>query len=607
MSRSLYIFMLIGSYLGITLCGNAQQNVEVKENARLLIGDYVEFLVDSSGVFNANEVQTKHYSRSSSTSLNLGIIPYTVWLRFSIYSKGEGYFYMEIMSPLLEKIEVYKLSSETLQPIFKGGFNNSFDQRIIKSENYILPLYLKKDSVYTYYIKCRTSFNFQVPIALSAKEQFIENNQLHYLFWGIYTGIMIFALIYNLFIYISVRERRYLYYILYIIGSTTFYLSIEGFAFQFFWPTIPSINQHIVVLICLTNIVVALFALNFLKIDKRQKLQFYFGIGIIFVFSIIALINIFGSYAASVGPAQIMSLIICVYCIYIGFKSFKRGIHSARYFLIAWTLFLTFVILFILTINGLVTSNFFTSHCIFIGHMTEVMLLSFALADRINALKSENEKFQKELMSSQQEIQEQTFQSISQEIHDNICQVLAVVKLNMNTLSLRATKPDAEKIVDSKALLSKVIQDLRDLSKSLNTDFINKIGLEEAVKQQLSLLEKTGYYGTQMQMEGEAYKLSAQHELVVFRIVQELLQNIVKHAEATFIKVKISYDTDKLIIQVEDNGKGFQPESIGSSKYNGIGLQNIENRIKVLKGLFAIQSQRGNGVIITLTLPKSNI
>ena len=103
-----------------------------------------------------------------------------------------------------------------------------------------------------------------------------------------------------------------------------------------------------------------------------------------------------------------------------------------------------------------------------------------------------------------------------------------------------------DKLAESKTLLSKAIQDLRDLSKMLNTDFINETGLVNAVIQQLNILKKTGEYSTKIQTSGDLGKYQLQQELVVFRIVQELLNNIVKHAEANSINIEMNYQPEKL-------------------------------------------------------------
>ena len=138
--------------------------------------------------------------------------------------------------------------------------------------------------------------------------------------------------------------------------------------------------------------------MHFLSITKNQKWQFYTGWATIFLYFSFAVINVMGAYAVAAGLAQMLSLVTCIYFIVAAIQSFRRGVPAAKYFLIAWTLFLVFVFIYILAINNVIPSNFFTTHCIFIGHMTEVGLLSFALADRINFLKSENEKKQKEII-----------------------------------------------------------------------------------------------------------------------------------------------------------------------------------------------------------------
>ena len=137
-------------------------------------------------------------------------------------------------------------------------------------------------------------------------------------------------------------------------------------------------------------------------------------------------------------------------------------------------------------------------------------------------------QFQQTLLQTQLEIQEQTFKNISQEIHDNIGQVLSLAKLNINTMSEATPEILQEKINDSKDLISKAIQDLRDLSKSLNTDYITELGLIRAVEYELEMIKKTGNYKMQFDIEGKAIRLEKQQELIFFRIVQEALHNIIK-------------------------------------------------------------------------------
>jgi signal transduction histidine kinase len=214
-------------------------------------------------------------------------------------------------------------------------------------------------------------------------------------------------------------------------------------------------------------------------------------------------------------------------------------------------------------------------------------------------------QFQEELLKTQLEIQEETFRSISEEIHDNIGQTLSFIKLNLNTMTPSLTDSQEEKWRESKDLLTKVIQDLRALSRTLNTDFIRDIGLVNAVRQQLGLLERSGVYRIQLELLGEEKALPANGELVVYRVIQELLNNIVKHAEATAIRLCMQYEPDTLAIVVEDDGKGFEPGKLAGQERSGIGLRNVLNRISMISGTVTIQSTPGTGTKILLHLPQT--
>lgn len=213
--------------------------------------------------------------------------------------------------------------------------------------------------------------------------------------------------------------------------------------------------------------------------------------------------------------------------------------------------------------------------------------------------------FQQILLETRLEIQEETFKAISQEIHDNIGQSLSFVKINLSTLDPSDRKSAEEKITESKELISKTIHDLRDIARSLHPDFINEIGLSEAIRQQAQLLEKTGRYEIEFNITGNAYKNNQQQELVIFRVVQELLNNVVKHAEASCIVIRLTYEPEKLMITIADDGKGFDTEAFHSqARKNGLGLGNMYDRVALIKGSFLINSKPGEGTFAVLEIPR---
>ena len=225
-----------------------------------------------------------------------------------------------------------------------------------------------------------------------------------------------------------------------------------------------------------------------------------------------------------------------------------------------------------------------------------------------NHLKEKQEmhsNFQQELLKTQLEIQEETFRNISQEIHDNIGQALSFVKLNLNTVDPHNASLVIDKLSESKNLLTKTIQDLRDIARSLNTDFISDIGLPVAIEQQVQMLERTKQYKINFLVEGTPFKNNSQRELVVYRIVQELLNNIVKHSEASEINIEMHYLSEKLVITARDNGKGFDVKAVRlSANNNGLGLRNMTNRMNMIKGTIDIQSTLYSGTKAIIEIPK---
>jgi two-component system, NarL family, sensor kinase len=215
------------------------------------------------------------------------------------------------------------------------------------------------------------------------------------------------------------------------------------------------------------------------------------------------------------------------------------------------------------------------------------------IRDKIN-LQSEHSQA---LLQTQIEIQEQTLKTISQEIHDNIGQVLSLAKLNLGTLQYG----EDEKLNDTKNLVSKAINDLRDLSRSLHGDKIAELGLQEAVASELKILQNTGQYHTALQITGEQYKLEPQKEMVLFRIMQEAIHNAVKHARAKNITVQLNYQAADFVLIITDDGIGFDAADLDAVQ-TGIGLKSMQNRAALVGGQFTITAANGNGTAIKIEL-----
>ncbi len=216
------------------------------------------------------------------------------------------------------------------------------------------------------------------------------------------------------------------------------------------------------------------------------------------------------------------------------------------------------------------------------------------------------DQYDNELLRSQLEIQESTFRVIAQELHDNIGQVLSVVKLSLSILPIQKNDPAFESVQSCREMLNKVIYDMADLTKSLHTDRIAQIGIKEAIKYELDNLRKTGLLEVEFFESGEENSMEEQKGIFLFRMFQEMLNNILKHSQATRVIVSVIYLIDNIfVLKVEDNGIGFnvskKQKQVSSS--SGIGLKSLKNRARLIGADVLIESEPGKGTIITIKLP----
>jgi two-component system NarL family sensor kinase len=209
--------------------------------------------------------------------------------------------------------------------------------------------------------------------------------------------------------------------------------------------------------------------------------------------------------------------------------------------------------------------------------------------------------YDKNLFQAKLEIQEQTFQHISREIHDNINLSLSLAKLYLNTFNWEDRNSSIGKLTSSIDLITSSIRQLSDISQSLNSDLIVRNGLLEAIRNEIKKIQEADLFIITYQVSGNPIYMDSQKELIIFRIVQESFNNIIRHAQATETNLTLHYNEHQLEVEISDNGNGFDPQNI--IKKNRAGLRNIESRIKSLNGVFDIKSNLGKGTILKLSIP----
>jgi two-component system, NarL family, sensor kinase len=208
--------------------------------------------------------------------------------------------------------------------------------------------------------------------------------------------------------------------------------------------------------------------------------------------------------------------------------------------------------------------------------------------------------FEKNLLKAQIEIQEQTFDTISKEIHDNISLSLTLAKLNLNTLSWNDITETQKSIGSSISLIGASISQLSDLSKTLNPEVIGNVGLIKSIKIEVEKIMRMAHLKIEYLIRGEPIFLSCEKELIIFRIIQESFNNIIKHAKASKVLIELNYCDHFLDILVKDNGIGFIKNGASSA---GAGLHNMQTRVKSFGGEFMLETKPNRGTQILITVP----
>lgn len=242
-----------------------------------------------------------------------------------------------------------------------------------------------------------------------------------------------------------------------------------------------------------------------------------------------------------------------------------------------------------------------------VGMLAFIVVILFFIQKKQRGFTSDlntvKENYDKELYKAQLEIQEQTLQEISREIHDNVGQLLSLVQLGLGNIDFDHKDAAIGTRDEISGLLSRGVEELRLLSRSLNTDSVRNTGLKKAVEIQADFIRRTSHLDVEYLVSGTAAAVGGTREIILFRLLQEALNNILRHAGATKIRILLAYEPAQLTLEISDNGTGFDLNLLNESgQMNGI--HNMKHRAKLINAEFLISSQV-NGTTITVIAPNN--
>ncbi|HMV76382.1 MAG TPA: 7TM diverse intracellular signaling domain-containing protein [Leptospiraceae bacterium] len=403
MKFSVSVLLLVGLHLPVF----AERTVRLSENTRKAeIGKKMNFLYQEGKDLNFTEIFSpeiqKQFIPSVDTILQLGFKKDPVWIGFKVFEESEKQrdWVLSISFPILDHIEIYTQEGTEYKKRTAGD-SYPFYSREINHRNFIIPMNFAPGKETSVWLKIHSSSSITVPLTLYTKDELRTDGMLtegwHFLFYGVLTVMII----YNAFICIAFRSLTYLLYSLSTLLFLVYYLCFNGHGFQYLWPDSPKFQNYAVpVFVHFSWIFTAEFTLRFLHL-KELSPALHRTVRMMEVITSLSLLALFHSIMTALILQSIFgapSVLLLLFC---GFKSWKRGNKSARFFVMAWGVFFCGVFMVLLRSLGFLGMNLVTHYTMQAGTMIELVFLSLALADRYKFIQEENVRVQKTLLETQ--------------------------------------------------------------------------------------------------------------------------------------------------------------------------------------------------------------
>jgi len=245
----------------------------------------------------------------------------------------------------------------------------------------------------------------------------------------------------------------------------------------------------------------------------------------------------------------------------------------------------------------------------FTGVVFLILCLTVFVYTMIILYRRRQAEFEKEELRIRMEVQERTAEQISQELHDNVGHEITLARLQLKTLEPLLDQQAAVIAGQIAVSLTKTFDSIRDLSKSLSEGVINTDGLNVAIRNQLDRLKTSRKYEIRYDVYGTYHYMDEKTEIILYRIFQEAINNIVRHAQARVITVILECSPRSFALNIADDGDGFILTPKDTVQHSGKmfgGLATMRERASLIKGEFEIETQTGKGTKIKVTIPLSN-
>ena len=354
-------------------------------------GAQVQVLEDAGGTWTLAQVQTaaraKAWQPLASGQPSFGYSRSALWLRVDLLNRhpSQQAWQFGVLYPLLDEVDLYVVDAQgRVRQHHATGDQRRFDTRPIPHPHFYVDVPLRTGEAGAVYVRLRSQGSLQAPLLVTTPTQRLEQERVTFGWMGLYGGALLAMLLYNLMLYVSLRDRSHLYYVGYVAAFGVAQLTLNGLAFQYLWPAHPDWGNWALPLCMSTaGILLSLFAREFLGLRTHAPLADRVMQGLQGLFLLIWPVLWLGHYAPAVKLSTVLTLVAPLILLGITVMMLRRGHHQARYFMAAFGGLLVGVVASSLSMFDLVEPNWLTTYGMQIGSVLEFVLLSLALAHRL--------------------------------------------------------------------------------------------------------------------------------------------------------------------------------------------------------------------------------
>jgi class 3 adenylate cyclase len=439
------------------------------------------------------------FKPAEASKFNFGLTESAIWYRFTLKNETGDKWLLQAGNPTVQEIALYAPHPHGTLDSVHLSLAQKISQRQWKNNNFFITLPFVDSNRQTYFLRITGYHAMNIPPVIATEQSFFERNHTQDVWQGAYLGFILVMVLYNFFIFLSVRDRSYLYYILYITCIGIVVSMHNGYPFNMLWPNFPQLNDYIDVLTSLSGIFALLFTADFLHIRSNAPRTYKALVAIIVLYVLAGIVVLLHMPLLGARIEQIISLFGGLFVFFAVVYIYRSGYAPAKFYLIAWSVLITGMVLFILGDMGVIDTRSMDIDYLQIGSAGEALLLSFALANRINIYKKEKEEAQlksiEALTENEKLVREQN--------------VVLEEKVKQRTIELvhRSTELEIEKRKSDELLLNilpeEVAAELKEKGVSearlytevsvLFTDFINFTGISEQLSPK-ELVHEIGEY-----------------------------------------------------------------------------------------------------------------